>query len=55
MYVDAVLPFGLRSAPKLFTALADGLAWMAKEHGVVYYFHHVVQRIQTSFANTPGH
>jgi len=25
LYVDGALPFGLRSAPKLFTALADGL------------------------------
>ena len=23
-YVDAALPFGLRSAPKIFTAVADG-------------------------------
>ena len=30
-YVDAALPFGLRSAPKF---LADGLEWIAKEHGV---------------------
>ena len=28
MYVDRALPFGLRSAPKLFTALADTLEWM---------------------------
>ena len=26
-YCDQALPFGLRSAPKLFTAVADGLAW----------------------------
>ncbi len=25
LYIDTVLPFGLRSAPKIFTALADGL------------------------------
>ena len=25
VYVDAALPFGLRSAPKIFNALADGL------------------------------
>ena len=34
VYVDAALPFGLRSAPKIFNALADGLEWIAKEHGV---------------------
>ena len=26
-YLDTALPFGLCSAPKLFTAMADGLAW----------------------------
>ena len=30
VYVDAALPFGLRSAPKIFNALADGLEWIAK-------------------------
>ena len=34
--VDAALPFGLRSAPKIFTVLVDGLEWMAKEQGVEY-------------------
>jgi hypothetical protein len=28
LYMDAVLPFGLRSAPKIFTAVADALAWI---------------------------
>ncbi len=27
-YVDKVLPFGLRSAPKLYNAIADGLLWI---------------------------
>ena len=26
-YVDGMLPFGLRSAPKIFTAVADALEW----------------------------
>jgi len=53
VYVDTALPFGLRSAPKIFNALADGLEWIAKQHGVKYLWHfiwmislHVVQRIQ---------
>ena len=37
VYVDALLPFGLRSAPKIFNALADGLEWIAKDHGVEWY------------------
>ena len=28
VYVDTALPFGLRSAPKLFNAVADALAWI---------------------------
>ncbi len=28
IYVDKVLPFGLRSAPKLYNAIADGLLWI---------------------------
>ena len=28
LYIDTTLPFGLRSAPKIFTALADGVAFI---------------------------
>ena len=28
LYVDTALPFGLHLAPKIFTALADGLMWI---------------------------
>ena len=34
VYVDAALPFGLRSAPKIFTALADATEWIAKSQEV---------------------
>ena len=33
VYVDKALPFGLRSAPKIFTAVADALEWIAKRWG----------------------
>ena len=29
--VDTALPFSLRSAPKIFTALADGLMWVMQK------------------------
>ena len=32
VFVDAALPFGLRSAPKIFNAIADAVEWMAKGH-----------------------
>ena len=40
LYVDTALPFGLRSAPKIFNALADGLLWMLQAEGIqpcIYY------------------
>ena len=33
-YVDSVLPFGLRSAPIIFTAIADALEWAVRQEGV---------------------
>ena len=36
-YVDMALPFGLRSAPKIFTALADGLIWIMFSHAAIHY------------------
>ena len=36
VYVDSALPFGLRSAPKIFTALADGLSWAFQKEGIVH-------------------
>ena len=34
VYVDRMLPFGLRSAPKLFSALADAVQWMLRKQGI---------------------
>ena len=41
IYVDRALPFGLRSAPKIFNALADALEWIVKDHGVQYLWHYL--------------
>ena len=41
LYVDTCLPFGLRSAPRIFTALADTLEWCAKEQGVSHLLHYL--------------
>ncbi len=35
VYVDKVLPFGLRSAPKLYNAVADALLWILVNHDEV--------------------
>ena len=40
-YVDGMLPFGLRSAPKIFTAVADALEWILRQRGVSYLDHYL--------------
>ena len=41
LFVDTVLPFGLRSAPKIFTAVADAVEWIARANGVENLFHYL--------------
>ena len=38
LYIDLALPFGLRSVPKIFTAIADAMQWM--QHGVSSVLHY---------------
>ncbi len=40
-YVDKVLPFGLRSAPKVYNAVADGLLWILSERDLVTGIHYL--------------
>ena len=40
-YVDAMLPFGLCSAPKIFTAVADGLEWILRQRGIRHIDHYL--------------
>ena len=41
IYVDSALPFGLRSAPKIFNAVADGLMWILGSRGVKRGIHYL--------------
>ena len=41
LYVDTVLPFGLRSAPKIFSLIADTLEWILIHRGVKYLIHYL--------------
>ena len=50
-YVDTALPFGLRSAPKIFTAMADGLLWIMAANGVQSALHYLDDYI---FFGHPG-
>lgn len=40
-YVDRALPFGLRSAPKIFSAVADFIAWVLHSQGIVHQLHYL--------------
>ena len=41
VFVDKTLPFGLRSAPLIFSAIADALAWIMKQRGVSFVDHYI--------------
>ena len=42
VYVDGImLPFGLRSPPKIFNAVADALEWCIAKEGVTSIFHYL--------------
>ena len=41
LFVDTVLPFGLRSAPKIFTAVADAIEWSVRSRGVQTLYHYL--------------
>ena len=40
-FVDTRLPFELRSAPKIFTTVADALQWILSKHGVPLSIHYL--------------
>ena len=41
IFIDTCLPFGLRSAPKLFNLMADLLEWILQEQGVTFLLHYL--------------
>ena len=41
IYMDRALPYGLRSAPKIFIAVADGLAWAMVCKGIEHFLHYL--------------
>ena len=40
-YADTTLPFGLRSAPLIFSAIADALEWITRQRGVEHVYHYI--------------
>ena len=51
VFVDTALPFGLWSAPKIFTAVADALKWIVKCEGVSLVIHYLDDFL---LASSPG-
>ena len=41
LFIDTALPFGLRSAPNVFTAVADAAEWIAQQEGVDRIIHYL--------------
>ena len=41
LFVDTALPFGLRSSPKVLTAMADGLLWILGANGIRSAMHYL--------------
>ena len=40
-YIDCQLPFGLRSAPLLFSVVADALEWVVYQRGISFCMHYL--------------
>ena len=51
-FVDRALPFGLRSAPKLFSALSDGFMWALHQKGMQHALHYLDDFLILGQANT---
>ncbi len=49
--LDSALPFGLRSAPKIFSAVADALEWVMHQHGISNSLHYLDDYL---FLGSPG-
>ena len=53
IYLDTVLPFGLRSAPKIFSAVADALEWVLLNQGVSPILHYLDDFLTMGQADSP--
>ena len=53
MYLDTALPFGLRSAPKIFSAVADALTWAMLTEGIHDLLHYLDDYLFLSLPRAP--
>ena len=53
LYIDTALPFGLRSAPKIFNALADAVEWILRQEGIEVVLHYLDDFLLVGAPNSP--
>ena len=53
-YIDTSLPFGLRSALKIFTAVADALQWVMAHQGLRCFLHYLDDSLFVEPPNSTG-
>ena len=53
VYIDTVLPFGLRSAPLIFTAVADAVQWILETQGVSHIMHYLDDYLVMDYPDSP--
>ena len=53
-FVDCTLPFGLHSAPLIFSAVAEALEWVARSKGAQCLFHYIDEFIFVGPPSTDG-
>ena len=52
IYLDTTLPFGLHSAPNIFSAFADALAWVMHSNGICQQLHYLEDFLFLGAAST---
>ena len=52
--MDTVLPFRLRSTPKIFCAISDGLEWVLHQRGLVHLVKYIDDFLVAGSAGSPA-
>jgi len=55
IFIDSCLPFGLRSALKLFNIMADLLTWILHEQGVIFVIHYLDDFLTIGSPGSPAY
>ncbi len=54
IFIEPMLPFGLRSAPKIVNAVADALHWHLRQAGIQNLFQYLDDFIMVASPNSPN-